>query len=44
MYLLFPGRHQLLTTFQFQYVSSLLNTELEDVKDINGNPLNIEDK
>ncbi len=35
MYLLIPGRHQLLTNFQFSYLSSLLQNSLNQ-KDING--------
>lgn len=36
MYLLFPGRHQLLTNFQFQYVSGLLSNGLHTARDIQG--------
>ena len=38
MYLLFPGRHQLLTNFQFQYLQSL-TMESEEAIDINGKSL-----
>jgi hypothetical protein len=37
MYLLFPGRHQLLTQFQFQYLQSLLSRGLNQFSDIDGN-------
>jgi hypothetical protein len=36
MILLFPGRHQLLTNFQFQYIADLLS-KAEPTKDIDGN-------
>ncbi|WP_079686496.1 class I SAM-dependent methyltransferase [Ohtaekwangia koreensis] len=36
MILLFPGRHQLLTNFQFQYIADLLSKG-EPTKDIDGN-------
>lgn len=39
MYLLFPGRHHLLTQFQFDYLSDILNKQLEQIQDINGNSL-----
>lgn len=44
MYLLFPGRHQLLTTFQFSYLHSIISNGLRDCRDINGNPLGISQK
>jgi SAM-dependent methyltransferase len=37
MYLLIPGRHQLLTTFQFQYLQRIVQHGLVHVKDVNGN-------
>jgi hypothetical protein len=38
MILLFPGRHQLLTNFQFQYIQRLLNrSSTNPVTDIDGN-------
>lgn len=44
MYLLFPGRHHLLTQFQFDYLSNILSRDLKDVKDINGNTINVNEK
>ena len=38
MYLLFPGRHQLLTNFQFQYLHDLVYSS-KSCCDINGKPL-----
>ncbi|GHN00591.1 hypothetical protein WSM22_20800 [Cytophagales bacterium WSM2-2] len=38
MYILFPGRHQLLTQFQFEYLSGL-SQHLSEAKDINGKNL-----
>src|SRR5688500_16322426 len=38
MYLLFPGRHQLLTNFQFQYLHDIVYSA-NDCRDINGKPL-----
>lgn len=38
MYLLFPGRHQLLTNFQFQYLHDLVYSS-KTCCDLNGNPL-----
>lgn len=39
MYLLFPGRHQLLTNFQFDYLSGLLSNGLHTAFDIHGKAL-----
>lgn len=36
MYLLFPGRHQLLTQFQFDYLSDVIRKPLNVVTDVNG--------
>jgi hypothetical protein len=44
MYLLIPGRHQLLTQFQFQYIQRLLQNGLEKEKDAYGNPVGISQK
>jgi hypothetical protein len=44
MYLLFPGRHQLLTNFQFEYLHSILYKGLKESHDILGKPLEIKDK
>jgi hypothetical protein len=44
MYLLFPGRHQLLTNFQFEYLHRIVNTGLSEIKDVNGQSLNISEK
>ena len=47
MHLLFPGRHHLLTDFQFKYLYRILQAGLKDEPDVNGIPLgqdnNIED-
>src|SRR5579871_3472009 len=42
MYLLIPGRHQLNTQFQFEYLSSLVTSGLVNAKDIYGKELNID--
>ncbi|MCX6317003.1 MAG: methyltransferase domain-containing protein [Bacteroidetes bacterium] len=39
MYLLIPGRHQLITQFQFTYLRDIIQQGLTAVKDINGNVL-----
>ena len=39
MYLLIPGRHQLLTNFQFQYLANIIKSGLDHTKDINGKPV-----
>jgi hypothetical protein len=44
MYLLVPGRHHLLTQFQFDYLSGIINNPLQSILDINGNPIHEEDK
>ena len=44
MYLFIPGRHQLITQFQFDYLSSLIQNGLKNAKDIYGKNLGIEDK
>lgn len=44
MYLLIPGRHQLLTNFQQTYLTRLLNTPLQELKDIYGQPVAISGK
>ena len=44
MYLLFPGRHQLLTTFQFDYLHTLVYNGLANSIDINGNRVPTNDK
>lgn len=44
MYLLFPGRHQLLTNFQFAYLHSIISKGLKDCNDINGSPLGLNEK
>ena len=41
MYLLMPGRHQLITQFQFDYLSSLINNGLQNAKDIYDKDLGI---
>lgn len=44
MYLLVPGRHHLLTQFQFQYIADILPRPLREIPDINGIPLGIDEK
>lgn len=44
MYLLIPGRHQLMTNFQFYYLQQILQEGLYDQKDVNGYPLHYSDK
>lgn len=39
MYLIIPGRHHLLTQFQFKYLYALIQSEMSEVKDINGDEL-----
>ncbi|NBP70651.1 MAG: transferase, partial [Cytophagia bacterium] len=41
MYLLFPGRHHLLTQFQFDYLESLLSKPLNEIQDIDGKPVEL---
>jgi hypothetical protein len=41
MYLLFPGRHHLLTDFQFKYLNQLILSGLEQEQDVFGKPLGI---
>jgi hypothetical protein len=44
MYLLIPGRHQLLTQFQFEYIHRLVQNGLENEKDVFGKPTGITQK
>ncbi|MCX2681833.1 hypothetical protein OOZ15_17900 [Galbibacter sp. EGI 63066] len=37
MYILFPGRHHLLTAFQFEYIKNLINTGFKNIKNVEGN-------
>ncbi len=37
MYLLFPGRHHLMTDYQFKYLFKLIQTQLQHEVDIDGN-------
>lgn len=39
MYILFPGRHHLLTNFQYEYLKRLIDSQCEGEIDVNGNPL-----
>ena len=39
MYLLFPGRHHLLTQFQFDYLKQVLEGINGDIKDVDGIPI-----
>lgn len=41
MYLLFPGRHHLLTIFQFEYIKQLIVTNLDKIKDVKGEEVSI---
>jgi len=41
MYLLIPGRHQLLTQFQFNYLQRLIENGLKNEKDAFGKPIGI---
>jgi hypothetical protein len=44
MYLLFPGRHHLLTQFQFDYLKELLSKPLKNIPDIDGKAIGKEEK
>lgn len=44
MHLLFPGRHQLLTDFQFKYLYRLIQAGLKNEPDVFGNPIGVEEK
>jgi hypothetical protein len=44
MYLLFPGRHHLLTQFQFEYLQSILSRPLKEITDINGDAIDSDDQ
>jgi hypothetical protein len=44
MYLLFPGRHHLLTQFQFNYISDIISQPLIGKTDVNNKPLANQDK
>jgi len=44
MYLLFPGRHHLLTQFQFNYLSDLLSKPLSEQGDINDRTIGKDEK
>jgi hypothetical protein len=44
MYLLFPGRHQLLTQFQFNYLNEIISTGLRQQLDIHGSALASDEK
>lgn len=43
MIILFPGRHQLLTRFQFEYLSGLVRDGLRQATDLSGKPLAIQE-
>lgn len=43
MYLLIPGRHHLMTQFQYDYISNIIQNGLKAAKDINGEALNIDE-
>ncbi|NER16633.1 class I SAM-dependent methyltransferase [Spongiivirga citrea] len=40
MYLLFPGRHHLFTSFQYNYISRLVNSGLNGIKDVDNKQIN----
>jgi hypothetical protein len=42
-YVLVPGRHHLLSNFQENYLTAILGTPPKEIKDINGNPLELEE-
>jgi hypothetical protein len=42
--ILFPGRHHLMTEFQFRYLRNILRFGLKDQRDVNGELLGLEDK
>ena len=44
MYLLFPGRHHLLTDFQFKYLNQIILSGLEKELDVFDNPIKIKEK
>lgn len=44
MYLLIPGRHQLLTIFQFEYLKNIITNGLQGLQDAFGNPVNRTEK
>lgn len=44
MYLLFPGRHHLLTDFQFKYLFRLVKCGLSGEMDVNGVPLSVDSR
>lgn len=44
MYLLIPGRHQLLTNFQQTYLTDIINTTWANVTDIYGKPVKVSGK
>ena len=44
MYLLIPGRHQLLTQFQFQYIQRLIQNGLQNEADVFGNTIGSTEK
>lgn len=44
MYLLFPGRHHLLTNFQFKYLNQIILSGLEKEFDVVDNPIGIKEK
>ena len=44
MHLLFPGRHQLLTDFQFNYLNKLIQGGLKNAPDVYGKSLGVDSK
>lgn len=43
-YLLFPGRHHLLTNFQAEYLTLLTSGDPDSLRDVNGAPLVLADR
>ncbi|HQB62186.1 MAG TPA: transferase, partial [Spirochaetota bacterium] len=44
MHILFPGRHHLLTDYQFKYIYRLIQAGLDGVLDINGETIKTNSK
>lgn len=43
-YLLFPGRHHLLTNFQLEYLTLVTSADARELRDVNGRPLELADR
>ena len=44
MYLLIPGRHHLITEFQYKYLYRIIETGIENFKDVFGQPISTTDE